>query len=37
MGNIETAMNFSRLKSISTTEDIYIDAVTGGILQKKRY
>ena len=32
MGNIETATNFSRLKSISTIEDSYIDAATGGFL-----
>ena len=34
MGNIETAMKFSRLKSISSIEDNYTEAATGGVLQK---
>ena len=32
MGNIETAATFSRLKSISSIEDNYIEAATGGVL-----
>ena len=32
MGNIETATKFSRLNSISSIEDSYIEVATGGIL-----
>ena len=32
MGNIETATNLSRLKSISSIEDNYLEAATGGVL-----
>ena len=32
MENIETATNYSRLKSISSTEDNYLEAATGGVL-----
>ena len=32
MGNIEAATKFSRLKSISRTEDNYLEAATGGVL-----
>ena len=34
-GNIETTTKFSRLKSISSIEDNYLEAATGGVLQKK--
>ena len=32
MGNIETATNFSRLKSISSIEDNYLEVATGDVL-----
>ena len=32
MGNIETATKFFRLKSISSIEDNYLEAATGGAL-----
>ena len=32
MENIETATKYSRLKSISSTEDNYLEAFTGGVL-----
>ena len=32
MGNIETATKFFRLKSISSIEDNYSEAATGGAL-----
>ena len=32
MENIETATKYSRLKSISSTEDNYLEAATGGVL-----
>ena len=32
MGNIETTTTFSRLKSIFSTEDNYLDAATGDFL-----
>ena len=32
MGNMETATNFSRLKSISSIEVNYLGAATGGVL-----
>ena len=32
MGNIETATKVSRLKSISSIEDSYIEAATGDVL-----
>ena len=32
MGNIETGTKFSRLNSISSIEDNYIEAATGGVL-----
>ena len=32
MGNIETATKFSTLKSISSTEDNYLETATGGVL-----
>ena len=31
-GYIETATKFSRLKSTSSTEDDYLEAVIGGVL-----
>ena len=31
-GDIETATKFSRLKSISSIEDNYLEAATGGVL-----
>ena len=34
MGNIETTTKFSRLKCISSTEDNYLEAKTGGVLKK---
>ena len=37
MGNIETAMKLSRLKSISSTEDNYLEATTGGVLWKNLF
>ena len=35
MGNIETTMKCPRLKSISSIEDNYLEAATGGVLWKK--
>ena len=32
MGNIETAMKLSKLKSISIIEDDHLEAVIGGVL-----
>ena len=32
MGNIETTTKVSRLKSISTFEDNYLEVATGGVL-----
>ena len=32
MGNIEITTKFSRLKSISSINDNYLEAATGGIL-----
>ena len=32
MGNIETTTKFSRLKSIPSIEDNYLEAVIGGVL-----
>ena len=32
MGNIETGTKFSRLNSIPSIEDNYIEAATGGVL-----
>ena len=32
MGNIETATKLSRLKSISSIENNYIEVATGGVL-----
>ena len=32
MGNIETATKFSRLKSISSIEDNYLETATRGVL-----
>ena len=32
MGNKETATKFSKLKSISSIEDNYIEVATGGVL-----
>ena len=37
MGNIETTTKFSRLKSISNIENNYLEAATGGVLQKKLF
>ena len=37
MGNIETAAKFSRLKSISSNEDNYLEAGTAGVLLKKLF
>ena len=37
MGNIETATKIFRLKSISSTEDNYLEAATGGALYKKLF
>ena len=37
MGNIETMTTFSRLKSISSIEDNYLEAATGGVLYKKLF
>ena len=34
MGNIETTTKFSRLKSISSIEDNYLEAATEGLLKK---
>ena len=31
MGNIETTVKFSRLKTISNVEDNYLEAATGGV------
>ena len=35
MRNIKTATKFSRLKSISSIEDSYLETATGGVLKKK--
>ena len=32
MRNIETKTKFARLKSISSIEDTYLEAATGGVL-----
>ena len=32
MGNIESVTKFSRFKSISSIEDTYIGAATGGVV-----
>ena len=32
MGNIETTAKFSRLKSIFSIEDNYLEAATGGVV-----
>ena len=32
MGNVETTVKVSRLKSISSNEDNYLEAATGGVL-----
>ena len=37
MGNIETTTKFSRLKSIISTEDNYLEVATGGVLKKKLF
>ena len=37
MGNIETMTTFSRLKNISSIEDNYLEAATGGVLYKKLF
>ena len=37
MGNIETAMKFSRLKSVSSTDDNYLEVAIGGVLSKKLF
>ena len=34
MGNKETATKLSRLKSISSIEDNFLETATGGVLQK---
>ena len=34
MGNIETTTKFPRLKSISSIEDTYLEAATGGSIKK---
>ena len=33
MGNIEITTKLSRLKSVSSTDDDYLEAVTGGVLK----
>ena len=35
MGNIETMTKFTRLKSISSIEDTYLEEATRGVLLKK--
>ena len=37
MRNIETKRKVSRLKSISSIEDNYLEAATGGVLYKKLF
>ena len=37
MGNIETTTKVSRLKSISSTENNFLEAATGGVLLKKLF
>ena len=37
MRNIKTATKFSRLKSISSIEDSYLETATGGVLKKKLF
>ena len=32
MSNVETTTKFSRLKSMSSIEDSYLEAATGGVL-----
>ena len=32
MGNIEITMKFSRLKSVSSFDDDYLETATGGVL-----
>ena len=32
MGNIETMTKFARLRNISSIEDTYLEAATGGVL-----
>ena len=33
MGNIEITTKLSRLKSVSSTDDDYLEAATGGVLK----
>ena len=33
MGNIEITTKFSRLKNVSSTDNDYLETVTGGVLQ----
>ena len=33
MGNIEIAMKLSRLKSVSSNDNDYLEAATGGVLK----
>ena len=37
IGNIETTPKFSKLKSISSTEDNYLEATTGSVLYKELF
>ena len=37
MRNIEITKKFSRLKSVSSTEDDYLETATGGVLLKKAF
>ena len=37
MGIIETTTKSARLKSISSIEDTYLEAATGGVLLKKLF
>ena len=37
MGNIEITKKFSRLKSVSSIGDDYLETATGGVLQKKLF
>ena len=37
MGNIETTTKFSRLKSISSIDDNYLETPTGGVLKNKLF
>ena len=34
MANIEITKKFSRLKSVSSTDNDYLETATGGVLQK---